>query len=492
MAMLMAMEGVATLACTVTAGGILENCNAIEETPREFGFAAAALSLAPYFRLRPEVRDGRAAATEVRIPIRFMLPEPVSLITPHRPTSPRALTLARELVRADGRSAMIREVYATKAQLIEVIRTPGAPLEARRTAAAATRGAADARMEEILDHMAAMYAAVFSERELADLVRAVRSSTPPPYLIARPEVARVGNKLSLEFSRRLQIASRAAFCEARACVPDRDFGLPRADHPSPKVTIAAPIWLERPTAAQVETARPPLATAFGLEGRVQLACTVAQLGIVDTCDVVEESPNGVGFGAAAQTLRGYFRLSSAMLQRDAGDVVVAEIRFPRPAVKGGDLDGDASASDATLALAKAYVEKVVGTDVRDEQVGFAMRTLEALKLEGVDPADRAVALKVLRTASDRVWLEMTDVAARAYTGILSEAQMRAGLAFLETPTGKAMKARQRTMTEVLQATVMGYDSVIAADAGRAFCKVRGCTGPKTQWLRPPPQSARKS
>ena len=67
-------SGAATLACTVSASGAVRDCSVAAETPKGLGFGDAARKLAPYFKLRPQTRDGAPVdGASIRIPIRFNL-----------------------------------------------------------------------------------------------------------------------------------------------------------------------------------------------------------------------------------------------------------------------------------------------------------------------------------------------------------------------------------------------------------------------------------
>ena len=83
--------------CNVAREGTLYGCAIITETPPNAGFGAAALKLAPYFEMTPQMEDGRpVAGGVVRIPVVFNIdsPDPPSSREGRGRTSPLA-ALAR-------------------------------------------------------------------------------------------------------------------------------------------------------------------------------------------------------------------------------------------------------------------------------------------------------------------------------------------------------------------------------------------------------------
>ncbi|WP_165184207.1 TonB family protein [Caulobacter soli] len=67
-----ARAGKAVIQCQVTIEGFLDRCKVLTESPVDFGFGAAALQLAPQFKLSPKIRGGKpVAGGEVTIPINW-------------------------------------------------------------------------------------------------------------------------------------------------------------------------------------------------------------------------------------------------------------------------------------------------------------------------------------------------------------------------------------------------------------------------------------
>ncbi|HSV03287.1 MAG TPA: energy transducer TonB [Phenylobacterium sp.] len=76
-------EGYVVAHCGVTHDGYLKDCSVAKELPTRRGFGAAALKLAPQFRVMPQImaRAPGGAPVEVDVPVRFAPPGPERTVT---------------------------------------------------------------------------------------------------------------------------------------------------------------------------------------------------------------------------------------------------------------------------------------------------------------------------------------------------------------------------------------------------------------------------
>lgn len=72
----MEVSGRATISCTVTEQGTLENCTVVSESPADMGFGDAAIRLSRLFLMKPRTLDGSpVAGGQVTVPLVFQVPQ---------------------------------------------------------------------------------------------------------------------------------------------------------------------------------------------------------------------------------------------------------------------------------------------------------------------------------------------------------------------------------------------------------------------------------
>lgn len=71
----------------------------------------------------------------------------------------------------------------------------------------------------------------------------------------------------------------------------------------------APDWLRLPSPAEKIAVYPRAALAKRIAGQASIACVLDANGYLRACQVVEESPQGAGFGQAALSLAPAFRMT---------------------------------------------------------------------------------------------------------------------------------------------------------------------------------------
>lgn len=99
----------------------------------------------------------------------------------------------------------------------------------------------------------------------------------------------------------------------------------------PPAVIRNPSWARQPSADQMMRAYPQRAIALGMAGSATLNCLVLPSGAVTDCNVTRETPDGLGFGRAAQSLSRHFRVNPRTVNGAAeGSRVSVNLRFTLP------------------------------------------------------------------------------------------------------------------------------------------------------------------
>ena len=95
--------------------------------------------------------------------------------------------------------------------------------------------------------------------------------------------------------------------------------------PTRAVIIGEDDWLRRPTPEQIAAARPPAAQ---VRGEVVMNCMVTYDGGLGDCQVVSETPPGLGFGAAATGLARAYQLNPMIDgQSSTGGKILVAVTF---------------------------------------------------------------------------------------------------------------------------------------------------------------------
>ena len=90
--------------------------------------------------------------------------------------------------------------------------------------------------------------------------------------------------------------------------------------------ILDPVWLRRPSPAEVSDLYPELAADQDLEGEAVINCTVTALGALTSCKVAVERPAHHGFGTATLRLASRFRMRPTT--RSGEPVAGRRVRIP--------------------------------------------------------------------------------------------------------------------------------------------------------------------
>lgn len=260
------IDGKAVIECEIALDGSLRACSVLSETPPGIGFGPAALALAPQFKMRPKLRDGQLVTSQVRIPINFDSPG-------GRPTRDRTIESA-PMGSARTFTRMAWDLAPTRAEV----------------AAAFPSGVTESGY-------AMMDCVLGLDSTLSRC--SVQQESPSGKSFGRAALSLAGR-----FQAGLKAIDGQPVAGAHVLVTVR-FDAPGAPDPGISRQLE---WSGQPGAGDLVF--PAAARAGGIRsGKGVIDCQIAPTGFLADCRVAEESPAGLGFGAAALALASKFRVN---------------------------------------------------------------------------------------------------------------------------------------------------------------------------------------
>lgn len=468
----MELSGAATVSCSVNVEGRLVDCKVVVERPAGLGFGQAAVDMAADFRMKPLTLNGKPVdGGTVRIPIRFVMPQGAPRPALPEPVSDAAAQQALRMVDAGRYVERALETYEKIAARVEGM---GEDRAVAKAAADAYRKAAVAHREDIRTAYAHAVGAVYSADEMAAWTEFKLADGPDDQ--GQSVFDAVQKRVLKEYTRNLTTRAHDAFCAKAKCAAPADLEkVFRAGDPRDTGRIDNPQWARQPSEGDLNAARPGWATRMGVSGAVRLTCRLTDAASLRDCDVDEEAPAGLGFGMAAKSLGGLYRLSAIQQTPGyAGRKVTVRIGFLAPTTEEPFQIKPAGA--AAMALARQATDATRLAHDIQVKIELALVADESSPPKGVDSKLNTLAIDTFREASQQAMSDYVDQSLANTATAWTEKQLAARVAFQATPAAKAFEDRGKEIGIAGANAQYAFNRLVVADARAAFCKDHDCDG----------------
>lgn len=291
------VSGDATIGCRVSLQGALYGCELLSEKPPGNGFGSAAIAIAPQLRMTPERLDG--VAVEGRVAVHIVFDHGGPRIGSHLSGHSAATAVLNHRVLTQPTWAAAPTAAQTAAAY---------PARAARDGAI---GAASVRCY-IQDDYRLKRCLIVNE-EPRGYAFGAAARTLADHFVLEPPAGLEEQVKGIEVSYTVAFDPRMA-----------EGGAP---------VVGRPTWRSMPTGEMFAASYPAAARAAGVsEARILVDCDIAESGRLSDCAVRSETPEGLGFGAAALGLTSAFQTSvwSAEGLPTVGGRITLPIRYQQP------------------------------------------------------------------------------------------------------------------------------------------------------------------
>lgn len=474
LALALGLEGSTALQCSVDRLGLLQDCNVVEvHAPRGMGFEAASLSLTPMFRLRPgRTSSGRGKNSVVRIPLAFRIPTlqgefPAVVPDP----APAALPLAREQVARFMVGKQLDHGFEQADQMLAQSATPSVEAATRAEIMGDIRVAQLKVRAEVLEFQAHVLAAHLTQQQIQAGLDFDETSGARKMSKSGDAISRRGDRFMSDKAFWLLYSIHQDFCRTHDCKGSPGSG----GGPS------SPPWIQQPTQPQINAASPKLAMLMLVGGYADLDCGSTDFGVLMNCEVVQEKPTALGFGAAALSLSAYYRRPPGL----RGERTSLRVAFPFPDIPKLDPPTTVKKESSKITLARQVVEAENRRVILGRQVAHMVEQIDHVDLPGVSDTTRQEALAVMQ---ERLRIFVDDALAaeaEGYAEILTEAELKERLAYVSGPDYAALTAMNDKMAKSYQQLSEIIYARVSREAGRLYCVKHDCPklppyrGPRT-------------
>ncbi|MGH6972580.1 MAG: TonB family protein [Caulobacteraceae bacterium] len=251
--------------------------------------------------------------------------------------------------------------------------------------------------------------------------------------------------------------------------------------------ITNPDWVKLPNGDDFAQYYPQIARALGIGGRVVMQCEVTATGRLDHCRADQETPPGMGFGAAAIAMSKLFVMKPMTVGGEAvgGAEVRVPIRFapPPPAVLSPEAQEPAPApSPKAVELARRIVAASVGEQEKAAMLGAISKTISGQFASGNLSEQEQAAMDAITASASNAFPLLLDAVSEDYATRFTDAELVDIDAFFQSPSGRAWVAKANGPL-LTQRTAERFELAVLAGARKRFCAKYDCAvadpaGPK--------------